>query len=412
MESGMGFILDPIGVISQWLMNLLTGIGLSAGLSEFILMAIGVFSVAMFGLLLTIPLIWLERRVGGAMQDRIGPNRVGPEGILQPFADALKLIIKEDIVPAGADKVVFGVAPVIAVLSVLAIWAVVPFAHNIMGADLNVGVFYIAAVGGLGTLAIMLAGWSSNNKYALVGAFRTVAQLVSYEVPMILSMLAPVLLARSMGLNDIVKSQEVWFVFLAPIPALIFLISSAAEAGRAPFDLLEAESEIVAGYNIEYGGMKFGMFFVAEFLHAFTVGALVAVLFLGGWRGPGAEQYPLLGVVYFLSKSFLGYMVLVTMRFSLPRIRIDGLLNFNWKFLVPLSLAAVLLTMLVDKAIPASIGGWGRAGLFFLMNIVLAAATVQILSWSARRQRATESKTQGAAPEAAAPHADGAAAHG
>jgi NADH-quinone oxidoreductase subunit H len=236
----------------------------------------------------------------------------------------------------------------------------------------------------------MMGGWSSNNKYALLGAFRTVAQLVSYEAPMILSLLVPVILARSMDLNEIVRQQQVWFLFSAPIAALLFFISSVAEVGRTPFDLLEAESEIVAGFHIEYSGMKFGMFFVAEFLHAFTVGMLVAVLFMGGWRGPGAEQYPLLGVLYFVIKAFIAYFLVILLRGSLPRIRIDHMLDLNWKFLVPLALGTIVVTIITDKLVPAAWGPWGRAGVLFLANLLLAAVVFWIVSGAARRMRAAE----------------------
>ena len=202
-------------------------------------------------------------------------------------------MIKEDITPTGADKLVYNIAPILSVVAVISMWAVVPFAATVPTAPASTWArSTLSAVGSLGTLAIMMAGWSSNNKYALLGAFRTVAQLVSYETPLILSLLVPVILARSMDLTTIIETQDVWFIVAAPVAALIFFLTSVAEVGRTPFDLLEAESEIVAGFHIEYSGMKFGMFFVAEFLHAFTVGVLTAVLFLGGWRGPGAEAVP------------------------------------------------------------------------------------------------------------------------
>ena len=227
-----------------------------------------------------------------------------------------------------------------------------------------------------------MAGWSSNNKYALLGAFRAVAQLVSYEVPMLITLMVPVLLARSMGMMTMVESQDLWFILLAPISAIIFMVSSIAEVGRTPFDLIEAESEIVAGYHTEYTGMKFGLFFAAEFLHAFTIGVLFAIFFLGGWRGPGAEQFRLLGVVYLMLKGLLGYFIVMWVRSTLPRIRIDHMLAFNWKFLTPLSLALLVMTAILDKAFgdtalrfPALLAGNG----FVLLFSWLA------LRWAARR---------------------------
>jgi NADH-quinone oxidoreductase subunit H len=385
-------IKDPLGTLGGLLSSLLAGLGLAPGAIDVIEKIIGVVVIATFCLVLPLFLIWFERRIVARMQDRVGPNRVGPQGLLQTIADALKLLIKEDITPIGADKLVYNAAPILSVVAVISMWAVVPFAANILGTGLNVGVLYIVAVGSLGTLAIMMGGWSSNNKYALLGAFRTVAQLVSYEAPMILSLLVPVILARSMDLNGIIQAQPVWFVVAAPIAALIFFVTSVAEVGRTPFDLLEAESEIVAGFHIEYSGMKFGMFFVAEFMHAFTVGALTAVLFLGGWRGPWAEQVPLLGVAYFILKAFFGYFIVILMRTALPRIRIDHMLDLNWKFLVPTSLAVIVVTIVVDKLIQQAgiTNDWARSGLLFLANVVLALAIFGLLSRSARRLRAQE----------------------
>ncbi|MCC6187749.1 MAG: NADH-quinone oxidoreductase subunit NuoH [Anaerolineales bacterium] len=410
-------ISNPVVAIREWLAQLLSNLGLAPQAADVILMILGILVIASVSLILPLFLIWFERRVVARMQDRIGPNRVGPQGLLQTIADAVKLLIKEDITPIGADKLVYNLAPILSVIAVISMWAVIPYAATMVGTTLNVGALYLVSVGSLGTLAIMMGGWSSNNKYALLGAFRTVAQLVSYEAPLLLSLLVPVILARSMDLNTIVRAQNVWFIVAAPIAALIFFVTSVAEVGRTPFDLLEAESEIVAGFHIEYTGMKFGMFFVAEFLHAFTVGALTAVLFLGGWRGPGAEQAPILGVGYFMLKAFAGYFVVILMRSALPRIRIDHMLDLNWKFLVPLALAVIVFTVLGDKVIGEAgiTSPWARSGLLFLVNLVLAGLVYAVLSGAARRQRAEEAAGQahdgqGALAEAAAhgeagPHA-------
>lgn len=406
---------DPINEIGLLLTNLLASLGLAPGAIEVVKAILGVVVIATFCLLLPLFLIWFERRVVARMQDRVGPNRVGWQGLLQTIADALKLLIKEDITPIGADVLVYNAAPILSVIAVIAMWAVIPFAHNVYGVDLNVGVLYIAAIGSLGTLAIMMGGWSSNNKYALLGAFRTAAQLVSYEAPMILSMLIPVILAGTMSMTGIVNAQDqVWFIFSAPIAALLFFITSVAEVGRTPFDLLEAESEIVAGFHIEYTGMKFGMFFVAEFLHAFTVGALTAVLFLGGWNGPGSDATPLLGVAYFLIKAFIGYFVVILMRATLPRIRIDHMLDLCWKFFTPLALGTIIVTMLVDKSVTAVLPNadvWARGGILFLANLLLGWATVTVLAASARKLRLAEEGAAGTGPDAHgdAPQAD---AHG
>lgn len=409
---------DPVGAIHALLEQLLSGMGLATPVVNLIITVLGVLVLATTVLLLPIFLIWLERRLAARFQDRVGPNRVGWQGLLQTIADVLKLLTKEDITPTGADKLTYNLAPILSVIAVITMWAVIPFAHNIYGTDINVGVLYIVSVGSLGTLAIILAGWSSNNKYALLGAFRTVAQLVSYEVPMILALLVPVLLAAAAGvpnpmsMNDIVKAQEIWFIVAAPLAALVFFATSVAEVGRTPFDLLEAESEIVAGFHIEYSAFKFAMFFAAEFLHAFTVGALTAILFLGGWRGPGAEQYPLLGIVYFMLKSFAGYFVVVWVRVTLPRIRIDHMLDFNWKFLIPLMLAVIVVTAVVEKLVPAGTSAWVHTGWLFLANVGIVAVTAWLLSGAARRMRRAEAAAVETRAEAAQPvEAHHAAAH-
>ena len=381
--------------------------------------AIGIFAVSTFGLLLVIFTIWLERKVAGRVQDRLGPNRVGPFGLFQTFADVVKLLTKEDITPAGADRFLYNLAPFLALMAVLMLWAVVPFAPDLFGTEFNVGALYVVAVGSLGTLAILIAGWASNNKYALLGAFRTVAMLVSYEVPMILALLVPVLLARTMSINQIVAGQTIWYVVLSPIAALVFFISSLAEVGRAPFDLVEAESEIVSGYNIEYSGMKFGMFFVAEFLHAFTISALTATLFFGGWRGPGVDQAPILGVVYFFIKTSFFYFFVMLTRVTFPRIRIDHVLGFNWKFLVPLSLANVVLAAVLDKlpwaAVPlvdgapdpSLLANLPRAATHLAGSLLLIVLTLALIRWGAERARRSAQapvETEPAEPIAAEAH--------
>jgi len=371
---------DPINLIAGWLQSLLQGWGLSAGWTNLLLSFVGAGIVATIGMLVVIFLIWLERKLAGRIQDRLGPNRAGPYGLLQPFADVIKIFTKEYITPDGADVVPYNIAPVMAVAAVLLIWAVLPFASTVVGANLNVGVLYVVAVGSFGMLAILMAGWSSNNKFALLGAFRSVAQLISYEIPMVVSLMIPVILAGSMGLTDIVKSQSPWFIVLSPLATLIFLIASMAEVNRAPFDLMEAESEIVAGFHTEYSGMKFGMFYVGEFLHVFTVGALIATLFLGGWRGPWAEQIPVLGILYFYLKAFFGYFIITWIRLPIPRFRIDQMLSLSWKVLTPLSLVLLVVTAVTDKALAyANIERWAYVLIMFLMNVVLLWLTIAVV---------------------------------
>lgn len=342
------FWQDPITFLRLWLENLLLSWGVSEGWVLLIRYAVGAILLATAALLFVILQLWLERKLIGRLQDRLGPNRVGPWGLLQPIADVLKIFTKEHITPAGADRVPFNLAPVLSVAAALMVWAVIPFSATVFGADLNVGILYLLAVGAVGEIAIILAGWGSNNKYALLGALRTVAQLISYSVPMTLSALVPVMFSGSLNLNAITRAQEVWFIVLAPLPALIFFVASVAEVGRAPFDLPEAESELVAGYSVEYSGLKFGFFYVAEFLKAFTVSLIFAVLFLGGWRGPGAEAYPVLGFVYLFLKSGAVYLLMILFRGTLPRFRIDQVMDLNWKVFTPLALILLMVIALVD----------------------------------------------------------------
>ena len=336
--------------ICTGLCTVLVEAGANSGLAQFVSLLVGVLLVSGVPLLTVIVLIWIERKVAARIQDRIGPNRVGPIGLMQTFADLLKLLGKEDITPTAADRVLYNAAPLVSFASVVLIWAVVPFTPFHMGVDLEIGALYFVAVASLGTLAIMAAGWASNNKYALLGAFRVVALLVSYEVPLVFALLAPVMLASSMSLADIVNAQSgMWFVDLSPLAFVIFYISSQAETGRAPFDLIEAESELVAGFNIEYSGMKFGMFFAAEFLHVFTNGILMALLFFGGWMGPLYYESPLIAFAWLGAKGTIIYLTTLWLRNTVPRLRIDQIMAFNWKALVPLSIANIVLLSAVLK---------------------------------------------------------------
>src|SRR5579859_5429662 len=343
------------------MIEFLISLGWNKDVATFVALLLGVVAVSTFGLLWIIFGIWLERKFAGRVQDRLGPNRTGPYGLFQTFADLGKLLTKEDVTPEGADKVVFNIAPLLSVAAVLLIWAVIPFSKDWIGADLNVGALYFTAVGSFGTLAILLAGWGSNNKYALLGAFRVIAALVSYEVPMVLSILGPVLLAGTMSMQGIVNAQHIWYIFAIPITAVVFFTSSLAEIGRSPFDLIEAESEIVAGFNIEYSGMKFGMFFAAEFLHAFTISVLTAILFFGGWRGIGASVAgaggDALGFVWLFIKSVGLYLLVMLIRNTVPRIRIDHMMSLNWKILVPLSLVNLIMVAILAKVFQPDYAG-------------------------------------------------------
>jgi NADH-quinone oxidoreductase subunit H len=262
-----------------------------------------------------------------------------------------------------------------------------------IGTDLSIGVLYVIAVTSLGTIAILMGGWGSNNKYALLGAFRVIAQLVSYEIPMVMALLVPVLLAGTMRVQGIIHAQEdMWFFFIAPVGAIIFFISSTAEVGRQPFDLLEAESEIVAGYNIEYSAMPFAMFYLGEWLHAVIICILTAILFLGGWQGPFVEDLPILGIFYIMAKSALLYFVHMWIRFTVPRLRIDHLMAFNWKFLVPLSIINLLLVAFFWRLLPAPTDGnffdeLPRTAVMFAMNLAFVFFTLNWLRNRAREER-------------------------
>ena len=285
-------------------------------------------------------------------------------------------------------------------LAVILMWAVVPFSPVNVGVDLDLGVLYVTAVGSVGTLAIMMAGWASNNKYALLGAFRVTAQLVSYEVPMVMALLVPVLLASSMSLQQISYAQlGMWFIVVAPVAAFVFYVANLAETGRAPFDLIEAESELVAGYNIEYSGMKFGLFMATEFLHAFTANLLFTVLFLGSWSGPWATEVPFLGFVWLMVKTLIVYIPSLVLRATVPRVRIDQMMAFNWKFLVPLSILNLVVmatlvklcqvTGIAPDAASASdfAANLPQAIILLLGNVAMVAVTLQMLRNAGRRER-------------------------
>jgi NADH-quinone oxidoreductase subunit H len=391
------FLLDPVGFLYIWATNLLSGWGLSPDWAHVIVTFIGIVVFIALVMVLDVFLVWIERKVVARFQDRLGPNRIGPWGIFQPFADIIKLLIKESITPVGADVAVYNLAPILSLFSVLLLWAILPIAPVVFGVDLNVALVFMVAAGAIGTLSIIMAGWSSNNKYALLGAYRMVATMISYEIPMLLTLLIPAILTGSMSVKTITEAQSgYWFVLVVPLPALIFLISAIAELGRSPFDLNEGESEIVSGFHIEYTGMKFGLFYAGELLHAFTFGGLVAVLFFGGWNGPGVAQMPILGAFYFMVKALFGYWVIMWIKYTVPRIRIDHMLAFNWKFLTPLSLVTLMVVAVMHKVFSAyGIGSLAYIFGMLLTNVVLIWITIEILHRYSRQQReVVESRRQ------------------
>jgi NADH-quinone oxidoreductase subunit H len=305
----------------------------------------GVAAVLVWVQLNALFLVWLERKVAGHIQLRIGPKEVGPFGVLQTLVDGLKLLSKELITPAPASWFLFVLSPIFVFGPVLVAFVVLPFGETAHIRDLNVGLLLIFAFGGLNVLAILMGGWASNNKYALLGAIRAVAQNVAYEIPLLLSAMSAVLLSGSLSLGEIVKAQEgVWFVFYQPVAAIIYLIGATAETNRAPFDIPEAESELVAGFHTEYSGMRFALYFLAEYTNMFIVAAVATALFFGGWRGPVLD-----GPWWFLLKTYLLIFGVIWVRWTFPRLRFDQLMNFAWKYLIPIGLVNLLATALALK---------------------------------------------------------------
>jgi NADH-quinone oxidoreductase subunit H len=347
---------------------------------------------------LVVAYTYMERKVAARIQNRIGPNRAGPLGLFQGLADAVKMFTKEDITPTNADRIVYNLAPALAVIGVVLVYAVLPVAPGVIGADLSIGILYVVAVGAIGTLATLMGGWSSNNKFALVSAFRIVAQLVTYEVPMVIAIITVVLAAGSMQMGRIIAAQDVPFLVTLPVAFLIFLLASMAEIGRSPFDLMEADSEIVAGFHVEYSGMKFAFFFIGEYMHLFAGAGVGTTLFLGGWRGPGASEASILGVllgfVYFLVKSTLLVFVTMWCRGTLPRLRIDHLLDFGWKFLVPVGLLTLVAVALVLKLPLLSRPGLKELGML-AANGAAALVSLTAVALAARRSRSATLRSVG-----------------
>ncbi|MDP2917219.1 MAG: NADH-quinone oxidoreductase subunit NuoH [Dehalococcoidia bacterium] len=330
------------------------------------------FTVVIIAFVLTIVMgfIYFERRALGRIQSRLGPNRTGPFGLLQPVADAIKVLLKEDIIPDKADKLVHWLAPIVAFFPVMLIFAVIPFQNGAMLVDLDIGILYIMAVSSVSTIGIFMAGWSSGNKYSLLGAMRAVASVVSYEIPLVLSIIGVILLSGSLSMNQIVIAQNIPFILLQPLGFLLFFISGCAEINRSPFDMLEADSEIVAGFHTEYSGMKFAMFYLVEYAEALAMSAIIATLFLGGWRGPVLPPW-----LWFIIKIFVVFFLMIWTRSTLPRVRIDQLMALAWKGLFPLALINLFITGVEVLLWPA-----GLPWLAVLINIVIM--VVLLLLWS------------------------------
>jgi NADH-quinone oxidoreductase subunit H len=323
-----------------------------------------------FVLLLVMGFVYIERRSMARMQARLGPNRTGPFGLLQPVADAVKLLLKEDIVPLKADKIVHFLAPIVALTPVIMVFAVVPFSDGALLSDLNVGILYVVAVASVASVGIFMAGWGSNNKYSLLGAMRDVAAVVSYEIPLVLSIIGVVVIAGSLSLNQIVQAQGIPFILFQPLGFIIFFIAGCAEINRSPFDLMEADSELTAGFHTEYSGMKFALFYLAEYGEALALSSIIATIFLGGWRGPLLPSW-----LWFVLKVVIVFLVMVWTRTTFPRARIDQLMALAWKFLFPLALIN-LLTTGVEVLV------WPEGLPWVLIFVNIAVMAVLVLLWS------------------------------
>lgn len=340
--------------LTNIIQHIFARVGIPQGYVEPLVMLLGAVIVLAFILTSVLVLIYALRKIMGWIQARIGPNRVGPFGLAQTAADALKLLTKEDIVPKLADKWPFIIAPIIVFVPAYMAYMVIPFGkgNGWVAQDLSIGILYISAVLSIPIVGIITAGWASNNKWSLLGAFRAAAQLVSYEVPLILAMVPSVMLAGSLSLQRIVGAQAGmwhgilprWFIGTQLLGFIIFLAASLAENNLTPFDIMEAESELVAGFNTEYSGMKFAFFFLAEFAGTFTVAAIAATIFFGGWLPlvPALSFIP--GIVWFLAKTGVIIFVLMWIRSTLPRVRIDQMMSFGWKVLIPLALLNIVWT--------------------------------------------------------------------
>jgi NAD(P)H-quinone oxidoreductase subunit 1 len=361
-------------------LDLLEGFGLSQGLAHLLWLPLPMLTVLVAAVVGVLVNVWLERKISAAVQQRIGPEYAGALGILQPMADGLKLLFKEDIIPAKADGLLFTLGPVLVLVPVILSWLVVPFGQNLLISNVGVGVFLWIALSSIQPIGLLMSGYSSNNKYSLLGGLRAAAQSISYEIPLALSVLAIVMMSNSLSTVDIVNQQNgsgifSWNIWRQPVGFLIFWICALAECERLPFDLPEAEEELVAGYQTEYAGMKFALFYLGSYINLVLSALLVSVLYLGGWGFPIPVEWlagllgqsvdaPLvqvitgsLGIVMTVLKAYLLVFFAILLRWTVPRVRIDQLLDLGWKFLLPVALVNLLVTAALKLAFPAAFGG-------------------------------------------------------
>ncbi|NPV91628.1 MAG: NADH-quinone oxidoreductase subunit NuoH [Firmicutes bacterium] len=336
----MNRLEDVFVNLGDWVRTLVAGWTASTSLADLAVTLLGIAGIIALILVDVMLLVWGERKVAGFLQERPGPNRVGPAGLLQTMADALKLLGKEDIVPTRTDKWVFRIAAPLVFVPAIMLYAVIPYGKGMVPVDLSVGLFYCFSISSLGTMSFLMAGWGSCNKYSLLGGMRTVAQMISYEIPLLLSVLGVVMIAGSLNLSEIVAAQNrVWFILLQPVAFVIFFMAATAELNRGPFDLPEGEQELVAGVYTEYSGMRWALFFLAEYTNMVSMSAIAVTLFFGGWQGPWFPSW-----VWFLLKVYFVVFIFMVVKWTFPRIRVDHLMNFSWKVLIPVSLANILLT--------------------------------------------------------------------
>ena len=378
----MDFILNFWTELGAWAQGVLYGWGLPEWAVNLISDFVGVLILLIIGVMAVLIFTPMERKVIARMQDRPGPNRVWPYGLLQALADAIKMLTKEDVTPRRADRALHMLAALIVAIPALLVFAVLPWGPGLIGQDLNIGVLFIVAISSIHVLAIMIAGWGSNNKFSLLSAFRVVNQLLAYEIPMVLCILAVVLFSKTMSTQGIVEAQVVPYFVVMPVAGLIFLVSSLAEANRSPVDLLEADSEMEAGYMVEYSGMKFAMFFIAEYVSMFAIAILISTLFLGGWKFFGLENLaPVLTPVIVFAKAVFVIFCMLWFRATFPRMRFDHLVGFAWKFMVPLAMVNLMVGALVVKLTD---NVWGQAGLMLVASLIMIAVTILILNRTAR----------------------------
>jgi NADH-quinone oxidoreductase subunit H len=386
----MDFILNFWVELGAWAQDVLFGWGLPEWAVNLISDFVVVLILLVFGIMAVLIFTPMERKVIARMQDRPGPNRVWPYGLLQALADAIKMLTKEDITPKNADRALHLVAPLIVAIPALLVYAVLPWGPNLIGKDLNIGVLFILSIGAIHVIALMIAGWGSNNKYSLLSAFRVVNQLLAYEIPMVFCILSVILFSKTMSTQGIVEAQTIPYFVTMPVAGMLFLISAMAEANRSPVDLLEADSEMVAGYMIEYSGMKFAMFFIAEYVNMFAAAIIISTLFLGGYKFFGLENLaPVLTPVIVFAKAAFVIFCMLWFRGTFPRIRFDHLVGFAWKFMVPLAMVNLLLSALVVK-IPVGNSRaepWVHGAVMLLGNLVLIAVTAFILNRTARKTK-------------------------